>query len=124
MADSVLLKLVRNSMLEVLQAEKIIDKEKLTQAHPILETPLNCKVAVLLQERQKSSYTTQTNSSLLENIIIAAKKAAFEDPTSSPLTTSEFLHAQMELTIYTQEGSICERDEPILQEDAPIPIDT
>ncbi len=114
MAGSVLLKLARDSMLEVYQAQHIIDKEELLAQHPILATPMNCKVSIFLDEKQRASYTTDSTASLLENIILAAKKAAFEDPNTTPLTTSEFLHAQVELSIFSDEGVISERDEPIL----------
>ena len=117
MSDSVLLKIVRDSMLEVYQTRRIIDKASLLQTYPILETPLNCSVTVYIEEKPKNTYTTDTNETLLENIIIAAKKAAFEDKNHTPLSSSKYLSCEIELTLHTQEGDISEKDSPIIEDE-------
>ncbi len=116
MAASVLLKLVRDSILEVYQTKRLINKPALLNSHPILATPLQCRVTIYLDNKEKSSFTTRSERSLLENIILAAKKATFEDPDTSPLTASEYLHAEIELTLFTDEGAISEKDAPIIKE--------
>ena len=116
MGSSLLLKLARDSMLEVYQAKRIIDKEKLLQEHPILATPMACQVTIYLDEKPYSSYKSQADAKLIENIILAAKKAAFEADTEHILTSTQYLHAEIELTLFTPDGAISERDKPILNE--------
>jgi AmmeMemoRadiSam system protein A len=41
-------------------------------------------------------------NSLLDDIIHNAKAAAFEDPRFSPITTSEYLHSSLEVSILTE----------------------
>ena len=120
MADSVLLKIVRDSMLEVYQAKRLIDKKELLQNYPILSTPMNCSVTIYIEEETKNSHTTQTQQALLENIITAAKKAAFEDPKHSPLSSSEYLSCEIELTLHTEDGDISEKDPPIIEDETTI----
>jgi len=103
-------------MLEVYQAQRIIDSEKLLQEHPILTTPMNCKTTIFLDGELFSEFATNTTLSLLENIILSAKKAAFETDSSKILTSTQYLHAEVELTLYTADGAISEKDTPILKE--------
>ena len=56
------------------------------------------------------------SKSLLENITIGAKKAAFEDKKSATLTTSEYLHCEIELILDTPDGQISETDPAILSD--------
>ncbi len=118
MADSILLKIVRDSILEVYQTKWIIDKEALLQTYPILSTPLNCSITIYIQEEPKNTYSTKNDKTLLENIIIAAKKAAFEDPLHPPLSSSKYLSCEIELTLHTAEGDISEKDSPIINDEA------
>ncbi len=116
MGSGLLLKLARDSMLEVYRAERLIDKEKLLKEYPILATPMACKVAIYLEEELFSSYMSEAEIPLLENIILSAKKAAFEADSEHILTSTQFLHAQLELTLFTPDGVISEKDEPILKD--------
>ncbi len=116
MGSGLLLKLARDSMLEVYQAERLIDKEKLLKEYPILATPMSCEVAIYLEEELFSSYMSEAEIPLLENIILSAKKAAFEADSEHILTSTQFLHAQLELTLFTPDGVISEKDEPILKD--------
>jgi AMMECR1 domain-containing protein len=117
MGSSVLLKLARDSMLEVYQAKYIIDKNELLKQHPILDSKIECTINIYLNDNLKSSYSTNSNNSLLQNIIIASKKAAFEDNNSTPLKTSEYLECEVELILHTDEGDISQKDTPILKND-------
>ena len=116
MGSSLLLKLARDSMLEVYQAKRLIEKERLLKEHPILSTPMACKVTIYLEQKSFNSFETEANDSLLENIILAAKKAAFESDDKHILTSTQYLQAEVELTLFTPDGAISEKDEPIVKE--------
>jgi len=115
--DSLLLKLARDSVTEVFQASRIINKEALLQEQPLLKQPIQVTLKFFLHDELKGSYTTDdSTSSLLENIILAAKKAAFEDDSTSVLTTAEYLHSTLEVTLHTPDGIMKERSEPIISD--------
>ena len=114
MAGSVLLKLARDSILEVFQAKRLIEKRRLLEAYPVLATAMACRVAIYLDERLLGSFKSEAEDPLVENIILAAKKAAFES--GHVLTSSEYLHVQVALTLYTPDGEISEKDMPLLSD--------
>lgn len=115
MSRSVLLQLARDSIEEVLQAQRTIDKERLLQEHPLLNEPIPISINLYMERELKGTYTTQSEEkSLLENIIIGAKKAAFEDDSRGVLTTSEYLHSEIELIIKTSDGEMSESDPSII----------
>jgi len=116
MSNSTLLQIVRDSIVEVFEAKRTIKHEEILQNYPILSQSMGCRVDIFLQDKLRNSYTLTTPTSLLENIIICAKKAAFEDPNNPPLTTSEYLHASIKLTLFTPEKTISQKDEPIIKE--------
>ncbi|NPA66062.1 MAG: AMMECR1 domain-containing protein [Epsilonproteobacteria bacterium] len=122
MAGSVLLNIVRESMLEVYQAKRIIQKELLLENYPILSNSIECTVSIYLKEKKKNTYTTSSANTLLENIIICAKKAAFEDPAHPPLSSSNYLLAEIELTLHTDDGDISEKDSPILTDETTLVV--
>ena len=116
MSRSVLLQLARDSIEEVFHAKLSIDKLALLQEHPLLAQKIRTTLNIFIDKELKGSYTMQdAKSSLLHNIIIAAKKAAFEDRERGSITTSEYLHADLELILETPEGKISEIDPPIIQ---------
>ena len=113
MSRSVLLQLARDSIQEVFQAEKTINKQALLQEHPLLNETINVTINIFLEEKLKASYTMQgTKKSLFHNIIIGAKKTAFES--GEVITTSEYLSCEIELILETPEGVISQRDKPII----------
>ena len=115
MSRSVLLQLARDSIEEVLQAERTIDKKQLLEAHPLLQESIGISLNLYIDKELKGTYSTQTQeNSLLENIIIGAKKAAFEDKSRGVLTTSEYLHSEIELVIKTPDGEMSESDPAII----------
>ncbi len=115
MSRSVLLQLARDSIQEVYQAEITIDRTALLQEHPLLNETIATTVNLYIEKELKGSYSSQNSSaSLLSNIIICAKKAAFEDKASSVLTTSEYLHCEVELILNTPDGEIAETDPAII----------
>ena len=115
MSRSVLLQLARDSIQEVFQAEKTIDRNTLLKEHPLLNEKIKVTLNILIDKELKGSYSVQNeNASLLSNIIVAAKKAAFEDKSKGILTTSEYLHSEIELILDTPDGKISEIDPAIL----------
>lgn len=116
MSRSILLQLARDSIEEVLQAEITIDRNALLQEHPLLNEKIPTTVNLFIDKELKGSYSIQNSkASLLSNIIISAKKAAFEDQESSILTTSEYLHCEVELILNTPDGEISQTDPSIIQ---------
>jgi len=114
MTRSVLLQLVRDSVAEVMQAQKRIQKEELLQTHPLLQQKVAVAIEFFLEDELRGSYKTDATLSLLENIIRAAKKAAFEDTHFAPITLSEYLRSHIKLTLHAPDGIISQTDEPLL----------
>jgi len=113
MSRSVLLQLARDSIQEVLEAQRTIDTSALLKQHPLLNENINLSVNIFIEDKLKASYSTQTShTSLINNIIIGAKKAAFES--GEVITTSEYLHSEIELILDTPDGKISQRDEAII----------
>ena len=114
MSRSILLQLARDSIEEVLQAQNTIDKQLLLEQHPLLNENIPTQTNIYIEDELRASYINAEHS-LLKNIIISAKKAAFEDKVSSPLTTAEYLSCEIELILTTQDGVISERDPAIVK---------
>ena len=117
MSRSVLLQLTRDSIQEVFEAKRTINKQVLLEEHPLLSTKMETTVNIYLKDELRGSYSSlNTSLSLLEDIIKNAKKSAFEDKNFSPLTTSEYLSCEIELLLNTPEGIISQKDPAILNE--------
>jgi len=115
MSRSTLLQLARDSIEEVLQAQNSINKEELLKSYPLLHEKIPTTLRLYIANELRGSYKNrQETKSLLEEIIIAAKKAAFEDSSFSPISTSEYLSCEIELTLETPDGIISEKDKSIL----------
>ena len=92
MSRSVLLQLVRDSIAEVLQAQRTIEKNILIKEHPLLEQKIATKVNIYLNnELRGSAHSNEAQRSLIEDIIRNAKRCAFEDTNFTPISTSEYL---------------------------------
>ncbi len=117
MSRSVLIQLARDSIAEVLEAQRTIDKKALLQEHPLLKEKIATRVNLYLEnELRGSSHSSDANLSLLEDIICNAKKSAFQDTNFSPISTSEYLSCELELILSTPEGVMSEKDEAILKD--------
>jgi len=117
MSRSVLLQLARDSIREVLEAETNIDKTTLLQEHPLLGEKVPITLNLYHNKELMGHFVSEhTDNSLLSNIIIGAKKAAFEDKDTKVITTSEYLHCEIELILDTPDGQISEIDPPILKD--------
>lgn len=114
MERSVLLQLCRDSIEEVLQAQNKIDTKSLLATHPLLQQNIPITLKIYIENELRGSYVSNTSCSLAHAIIIGAKKAAFEDDDFSPLSTSEYLHCEIELSLDTPEGMLSQRDPAIL----------
>lgn len=116
MSRSVLLQLARDSIQEVFEAQRTIDKLALTKEHPLLEQKIATTVNIYLENELRGSFSSQTAElSLIEDIIMNSKKSAFEDTNFTPLKTSEYLHCELELILNTPEGVISEKDPAIIK---------
>lgn len=121
MSRSVLLQLARDSIQEVFEAQRTIDKQTLLNEHPLLNEKIPVTVNIYLDNKLRGSHTSGEKS-LLENIIRSAKKSSFEDEEFSPLTTSEYLNSEIELLLNTPDGGMSEKDPPIIQTNPSIPV--
>ncbi|QFR48332.1 AMMECR1 domain-containing protein [Sulfurimonas lithotrophica] len=116
MARSVLLQLARDSIEEVLEAKRKIDKGSLISEFPLLKETVDASVKIFLENKLRGKAQIEgENISLIESIILNAKKAAFEDTNFSPITTSEYLSCEIEIELNTPDGIINERDPAILE---------
>ena len=116
---SVLLQLVRDSIHEVFEAKRGIDKKALITEHPLLNEKIATSVNIYLDDELRGSHSSNTPSkSLLEDIIYNAKKSAFEDKNFTPLSTSEYLSCEIELKLTTPDGVISEKDPAILKNES------
>ena len=112
---SVLLQLARDSIQEVLEAKNSIDKAALAQQHPLLSQNIHTTVSIYINNELRGSSQSKTPpSSLIDEIIINAKKAAFEDSNFLALSTLEYLNSEIEVVLHTPDGVISERDPAIL----------
>lgn len=117
MSQSVLLNIARDSIHEVLQAQETINRAELLESYPLLNEIVRTQVTLYLNGKVRGTSSSETpEHSLLEDIIINAKRAAFQDPDFIPISTSEYLHTSVELVLFTADGPISHRDDPILSE--------
>jgi len=113
---SILLQLARDSIKEVLEAKSSIDKASLIQEHPLLTQAVPTTINIYINNELRGSSKSQTKpSSLMDEIILNAKKAAFEDGSFLALSTSEYLKSEIEIILETPDGIISEKDPAILQ---------
>ncbi|MDF1878192.1 AMMECR1 domain-containing protein [Sulfurimonas sp. SAG-AH-194-C20] len=116
MSRSVLLQLARDSIEEVFHAQRSIDKNALLQEHPLLNEKISTTINLFINKELKGSFTSNNvQNSLLSNIILCAKKAAFESKPTQTLKTSEYPHCDIELLLDTPDGQLSEIDPAILQ---------
>jgi len=113
---SILLQLARDSIQEVLEAKNSINKTALLEEQPLLTQAIKTTINIYLDNKLRGSAKSQTQPSpLIDEIIINAKKAAFEDSEFLALSTSEYLNCEIEIILETPDGVISEKDPAILQ---------
>ena len=113
MARSVLLQIARDAIEEVLQMQQKIDKNALFKEYTLLKEPVVTTVKIYLNDELRGMYKDANNNSLLEAIINAARKAAFEDTNFTPLLVSQYLRCEIEIILETDKGEIREKDSPL-----------
>ena len=117
MSRSVLLQLARDSIAEVLQAQRTIDKNSLLEEYPLLNEKIPTTVNLYIDnDLRGSSQTLDDSETLLAGIVKNAKKSAFEDKNFTPISTSEYLDCEVEILLSTPDGIIKERDSAILKD--------
>ncbi|MFT7861236.1 MAG: AMMECR1 domain-containing protein [Sulfurimonas sp.] len=114
MSRSVLLQLARDSIEEVIEFENKIDKASLLKEHPLLSENIPTQIDIYVDNEPHGSCKLDGKNSLLDNVIQAAKTAAFID--NEPLTSSKYLRCEIEITLQSAEGVISEKDEALLVE--------
>lgn len=115
MSRSVLLQLARDSIQEVLQAQVTIDRDSLAQTHPLLNEKIDTTVNIYVEDKLRgSSSSDDLGLSLIDDIILNAKKSAFSDKNFTPLSTSEYLECEIEILLNTPDGIISEKDPSIM----------
>ncbi len=114
MSRSILLQLARESIQEVFEAQRTIDKKTLLSMHPLLNEPIKTTVNIYLEDKLRGSWSSE-DKSLLESIIYNAKKSAFEDKNFTPISTSEYLSCELEILLITPDGVMSEKDKSILK---------
>ena len=113
---SVLLQLARDSIQEVLEAKNSINKSSLLKEHPLLTQAIPTTINIYINNELRGHSKSITEpSSLIDEIIINAKKAAFEDTDFLAISTSEYLSCEIEIILETPDGIISEKDPAILQ---------
>lgn len=111
MAQSVLLKLARESIEEVLEAQNTIDRDALVAEYPVLEQKMATFVTLTIDGDLRGCIgSLVAHRPLVDDIIHNAKAAAFQDPRFSPMTTSEYLHASVEVSLLTAPESVTYSD--------------
>lgn len=117
MSQSVLLTIARASIEEVLQGQNSINRFELLELYPILSQSMATQITLYLGNKIRGIAKTQAaERSLLEDIIYNAKAAAFQDENFDPLVTSEYLHATIQLTLFSPDGELTHESEPILKD--------
>ena len=111
MSDSLLMQIARDSIQEVLQTQNIINKAQLLQEHPLLRQKINTTISLTIDNEQRGSAKSKAvpKHSLLYEIIILSKRAAFEDSAFAPLGVLEYFHTDIEITLETPEGLITQK---------------
>ena len=117
MSRSVLLQLARDSIAEVLQAQRTIDKNTLLEQYPLLNERIPTTINLYIEDELRGSSQTIDNSeTLLASIVKNAKRSAFEDRNFQPISTSEYLDCEVEILLTTPDGIISEKDPAILND--------
>ena len=119
---SPLLQLVRDSIEEVIEAKLIIDRKALLEQYPVLEQYIASMVTLKIgDELRGEARSTSALKPLIDDIIFNAKVAAFQDKRFSAITTSQYQHATIELTLFIPDdaGNLhaeTSSDKPILKD--------
>jgi AmmeMemoRadiSam system protein A len=102
-SKSILLKIARDSIEEVILAKNSIDRVTLLENYPVLNEKVATFITINLNGKLRGCIgSLVAQKSLLEDIIYNAKAAAFHDPRFLPITTSDYIHSSIEVSILTE----------------------
>ena len=102
MSQSLLLEVARQSITEVLEASRHIDVKQLKNEHPILNEKIATAVTLYLDNEVRAHHSSlHPEKSLLDDLIYNAKIAAFESALYPPITTSQYLHVSIQVSLLT-----------------------
>ncbi|NOQ29658.1 MAG: AmmeMemoRadiSam system protein A [Helicobacteraceae bacterium] len=117
MDQSILLKIARESIEEVVLATRTIDKKELLRVFPVLNEKIATFVTINLDGKLRGCIgSLVAQKTLLNDIIHNAKSAAFEDPRFTPITTSEYLHCSIEISLLSEPKELVYTDVQDLKE--------
>jgi AMMECR1 domain-containing protein len=115
MSRSVLLQLARDSIQEVFEAKRNIDRSLLLQTHSLLNQVVVTQVNIFLDGKVRGSAKEEMQGLiLLESIVKNAKKAAFEDKDFPPLSVSEYLSCEVEVILFVDGTQMSEKDTKLI----------
>ena len=117
MSRSILLQLARDSIGEVLRVENLIDKNDLIKKHPLLEEKLPIKIEVYLKNELIGFSSNNGELTLIDAITIHSKKAVFQTKGYEMITLSKYLQCELEITLFTKDGEIKQRDNALFNEE-------
>ena len=102
MSQSLLLKVARQSITEVLEASRHINVSALKEQYPLLNEKMATAITLFIGDDVRSHYCSlYPQQSLIDDLIESAKIAAFETIEYPPITTSEYLHVSVQVSILT-----------------------
>ena len=100
MAESMLLRIARESIVEVLEAKRSIDVDALVAQEPLLKEPYALFVTLISDNVIRgSSGSIEAKNALIDTLIYHAKVAAFEDNDTPPITTSIYLKSSIDVSL-------------------------
>lgn len=120
MTRSPLLQIVRDSIEEVIEARCIINREELLEKYPVLEQNIATVITLRVEDELREARSDEALKPLIDDIIYNAKVAAFQDTKLPAITTAQYLHCRISLSLlipdeeggFTMETST---DEPLLK---------
>ena len=120
MTRSPLLQILRDSIEEVIEARRIIKREELLMKYPVLAQNIASVITIQIEDELRETRSDEALKPLIDDIIYNAKIAAFEDIKFPPITTAQYLHCSISLSLlipdekggFTMETST---DEPLLK---------
>jgi len=107
MSRSILIELAFDSIKEILQTKELIDKDTLLHTYPLLKEQVPIELNIYVANKLHGSYKAHAKKTLLEDIILGSKIAAFE--ANKPLKIREFLQTEIEIILQTPGGVISHR---------------
>ena len=120
MTRSPLLQIVRDSIEEVIEARRIIKREELLQKYPVLEQNIASVITLQVEDELREARSDEALKPLIDDIIYNAKIAAFENIKFPPITTAQYMHCSISLSLLipNEEGGFIietSTDGPILK---------